>query len=86
MRKLQIDNENIHHQFRTSHFMIDKKLNSITNQYANMLEDLKYVKKIWNQSIAGGGSIYSNRGYGFNNNTYASNNNYYENYDNDYYN
>jgi hypothetical protein len=42
--KIEGTNTNIHYEFRTTHLMMDKRLNSITADYANMNEQIRLLR------------------------------------------
>ncbi len=43
MEKLEINTKNIHYEFRTTHLMLDKKLNTMNTDYNNLQEQLRAI-------------------------------------------
>ena len=44
MERLETSTKNIHYEFRTTHLMIDKKLNTMNTDYNNMQEQVKTLQ------------------------------------------
>jgi hypothetical protein len=42
--KMETSNSNIHYEFRTTHLLMDKRLNSIMADYTNMNEQIKLIR------------------------------------------
>jgi hypothetical protein len=44
LEKIESSSANIHYEFRTTHLMMDKRLNSIMSDYNNMNEQIKLIR------------------------------------------
>lgn len=44
IERLETSTKNIHYEFRTTHLMIDKKLNTMNNDYNHMQEQVKTLQ------------------------------------------
>ncbi len=44
LAKIEGNNTNIHYEFRTTHFMMDKRLNTIMDDFNNITQQIQHLK------------------------------------------